>query len=90
MSPSSAVLASVIVITSTTIIRRARQGTWKSHVIETIIFGFLLLIALLIVALILPTVALVLAYLGMIGALVVNGPEVFTFLGNFGRGKGVV
>lgn len=90
MNPSSVVFASVVIITSTTLIRRVREGKWSSHVIETIVFGFLLLIALLVLAIVLPSAAKILAYLGMVGAFVVNGPAVFGYLGNFGRGKGTL
>lgn len=84
------VFTSALVIVSTTVIRRVRDGTWQGHIVETIVFGFLLLIALLILAIVLPTFAQTLGYLGMVGAFVVNGPAVFELLGNFGRGKGVV
>lgn len=90
MNPSSAVVASVVVITSTTIIRRMREGKWQTHILEVIVFGFMLLIALLTLAIVLPGVAKILAYLGMVGAFAVNGPELFKFLGDFGRGTGKI
>jgi hypothetical protein len=82
------VVSSVLIITATTIVRRVREGTWQGHVAEIIVFGFLLLIALLILAIALPSVAKVFALLGLVGAFVVNGPAVFGLLGDFGRGKG--
>jgi len=90
VNPSNAVFASVLVITSTTVIRRVRDGTWPGHVLETVVFGFMLLIALLILAIVLPSFARVLAYLGMVGAFVVNGPSLFELLGGFGRGRNVI
>jgi len=90
VNASSTVFASTLVIVATTIVRRIREGTWSGHVVETVVFGFLLLIALLILAIVMPRFAQVLGYLGMVGAFVVNGPAVFTLLGNFGRGKGAV
>lgn len=90
MNPSSASVASVVVIVSTTIIRQVRSGTWQHHVLEVIVYGFLLLIALLTLAIVIPPAALILAYLGMVGAFVLNGPAVFGYLGNFGRGKGAI
>ncbi len=87
MNPSSAVFASVVVIVSSTIVRRLREGKWQGHVLEIIIFGFLLLIALQIMALVVPNVAKVLAYLGMVGAFVLNGPAVFGYLGDLGGNK---
>lgn len=86
MNPSSVVFASVVVITSTTILRRMREGKWQGHVVEVIVFAFLLLLALQILAIVLPTMAKILGYLGMVGAFVVNGPVVFKTLGDFGRG----
>jgi hypothetical protein len=86
MNPSSAVFASVVIITGTTIIRRMREaGKQPPRVMEAVVFGFILLIALLTLAIVMPSVAKILAYLGMVGAFVVNGPAVFTLLGNFGR-----
>lgn len=90
MNPSSTVIASVVIITSTTIVRRIRDGNWQGRIVETIVFGYLLLIALLVLAIVFPSIAQVFAYLGMVGAFLLNGPAVFTLLGNFGRGKGVV
>jgi hypothetical protein len=88
--PSSAVIASVVVITSTTIIRRIREGKWEHHIGEVLIFGWMLLVALMILAIISPTMAKTLAYLGIVGAFVVNGPQVFKLVGSFGRGTGAV
>lgn len=90
MNPSSVVVSSVVIITSTTLVRRMREGSWESHVYEIVVFGFLLLISLLVLAIPLPSVAVVFAYLGMVGAFLINGPAVFSLLGSFGRGKGVV
>jgi hypothetical protein len=90
MNPSSVVIGSVVVITSTTLVRRMREGKGTVSVAEILVFGFLLMIALLVLAIVMPSVAKVLAYLGLVGAFVVNGPAVFKLLGDFGRGKGVV
>lgn len=91
MEPSSAVVASVVVITGTSIIRRIREKkAGEAHVVEAVVFGFLLMFALLTLAIVMPTIAKVLAYLGMVGAFVVNGPAVFELLGDFGKGKGKV
>lgn len=88
MNPSSAAVASVLVIVSTTLLRRSREGKLTGHVIEIIVFGFMLLVALLLLAILVPTLAKVLAYLGMVGAFIGNGPALFKFLGDFGRGTG--
>jgi hypothetical protein len=81
VNPSSAVVTSVVIITATTIVRRQRQGTLTGHFLETIVFGFMLLVALLLLAVLMPTVAEVLAYTGLIGAFVINGPEIFKLMG---------
>jgi hypothetical protein len=83
-------MASVVVIVSTTVVRRIRAGDWQGHIAEIIVFGFLLLVALLTLAIVMPALAKVLAYLGFVGAFVVNGPAVFSLLGDFGRGKGAI
>jgi len=90
VNASSTVFAATLIIVSTTIVRRIRNGTWSGHVVETIVFGFLLLIALLILAIVTPRFAQVLGYLGLVGAFVVNGPALFELIGNFGRGKGAL
>lgn len=90
MNPSSVVFASTVIIVATTIIRRVRENGWQGHVAEALVFGFLLLIALLVLAIVLPRFAQTLGYLGIVGAFIVNGPAVFGLLGDFGRGKGVV
>jgi hypothetical protein len=90
MNPSSTAFASVIVITGTTIVRRMREKGWQTHIMEIVVFGFILLIALLTLAIVIPPAALILGWLGMVGAFVVNGPAVFSLLGSFGKGKGAV
>jgi len=90
VNPSSTVIASVVIIVSTTIIRRIREGQAQTRFMETVVFGFLLLISLLVLAIVLPSMAKVLAYLGIVGAFALNGPAVFKLLGDFGRGKGAL
>jgi hypothetical protein len=80
-SPTDIVVASVIIIVATTMIKNAKHK--KNH-IAPIIFGFMLLVALLILATFAPTVAKGLGYMGMVGAFVVNGPDVFSLLKNIG------
>jgi hypothetical protein len=62
-----------------------KEGTLEARVMETVVFGFLLLIALLVLAIVMPPVAKILAYLGMVGAFILNGPTIFKFIGDFGR-----
>lgn len=54
---------------------------------RVIIFGYLLAIALLILAIAVPVLAKILAYLGLVGAFAVNGPAVFGYLGDLGRNE---
>lgn len=89
MNPSSTVVASVVIIGATTMLRR-KHDEKDFHALETIVFSFLLLIALLVLAIVAPSVAQVFAYLGIVGAFALNGPTVFTLLGDFGRGKGAL
>jgi hypothetical protein len=81
------VVASVVVIVGTTIVRHVRAGTWRGNVVQVIIFGYLLAIALLILAIVVPVLAKILAYLGLVGAFAVNGPSVFAYLGDMGRNE---
>jgi hypothetical protein len=85
MNAGDTIIASVVVICSTTIIRRVKEGKWQGQVIKVIVFGFLLAMALLTLAIAMPGVASVLAMLGIVGAFVVNGPAVFSLIGNLGR-----
>lgn len=77
MSPTDVIIASVVIIVGTTMIRNAKN---KKNRFAPIIFGFMLALALLIMATFAPTVAKGLAYMGMVGAFVVNGPTVFKLL----------
>lgn len=83
MNPTDTVLISVVVIVGTTILKHIHEG--KGGVLSPIVFGFLLATALLLIAVFAPRIAIALAYLGLVGAFAVNGPAVFTLMGNFGR-----
>ena len=83
MSPTDAIVASVIIIVGSTMIRNAHN---KKNRFGPIVFGFMLIIALLIMATFAPTVAKGLAYMGMVGAFVVNGPTVFKLLSGVKEG----
>lgn len=84
--PSGAIVTSVVVVVGTTLFRLARQGKTKGTTLEVIVFGVMLLVALLIISMVLPTIAMVLAYMALIGSFIANGPELFKFLGAFGQG----
>jgi hypothetical protein len=64
-----------------------REPNWRGHIMEIVVFGFVLLIALLTLAIVLPSAAIILGWLGMVGAFAVNGPAVFSLLGSFGQSK---
>lgn len=99
MNPTDIIVTSVVVIVGTTIIRRLREKKAKvTHGLlgvpnvtgygigGLIVFGFLLTIALLLIAIPAPRIAVAFAYLGLVGAFAVNGPTLFTMLGDLGRG----
>jgi len=56
-------------------LRRMRKK--QAEYMETVTFGFLLVFVLLLIAVPFPAFARGLAYLGLVGAFAVNGPEVF-------------
>jgi len=74
-SQSNTILISAVIITGSTLLRKKRKK--ETNYMETITFGFLLVFVLLILAVPFPTFAKGLAYLGLVGAFAVNGPEVF-------------
>ena len=51
---------------------------------KPVVFAFGLTVALLGVAIVAPTVAKILAYLGLVGAFAVNGPVLFSMIGKLG------
>lgn len=87
MNASDVVLGSVLVIVTSTLVRikRAPIRGQTFTPFQVIAFGFLLATGLLIVAIASPGLAKGLAYLGLVGAFVVNGPTLFGLLGNLGR-----
>lgn len=87
MDPTEAVLGAVVIIVGTTIIRIKRHPDPKSKVtpLKVIIFGFLLALALLAIAIVAPDAAKILAALGIVGAFALNGQELFTMIGDLGR-----
>ena len=67
------ILAAGILVTGSTVIRDVHEGKPRA---APIIFGFLMVTALLIVSYGSPTFAKGLAWMSLVGALVVNGPAV--------------
>ncbi len=84
MSSTDTIIAAVVIIVGTTMIKNAKH---KKNKFQPLIFGFMLAIALLIMATFAPTFAKGLAYMGMVGAFVVNGPTVFGLLAGIGGKK---
>lgn len=78
MNPTDTIIVSAVVITGSTMVRRGIKN--QKEYLRTLFFGFLLTFILLIIAVPLPTVAKGLAYMGMVGAFAVNGPEVFALV----------
>lgn len=87
------IIGSTTVVVLTTVIRKTveknQHPTAKVVVGQTIgkpvIFGFLLVMSLLVISFALPTFAKGLAYLSLVGAFVVNGPTLFAALEGIGR-----
>lgn len=81
-SPTDTIVAATVIIAGSTMIKNAKAK--KNH-FAPIVFGFLLTSALLIMAMFAPTFARMLAYMGMVGAFVVNGPAVFGVVSGIGK-----
>lgn len=84
-APTDVILGSVVVITGTTILRNVRNKTKAGTTFKPVLFGFLLAAALLTIAIGAPGFAKGLAYLGLVGAFVVNGPALFELIGSLGK-----
>jgi hypothetical protein len=96
--PTDVILGATMIVTTTTIIRKLRENSGPQNargnavkekksdrVIKPLIFGFMLTVALLAISLAAPTAALLLAYLSLVGAFVLNGPALFAMIGGLGR-----
>jgi hypothetical protein len=81
-TPTDTIVMATVVITGSTLIKNAKNK--KNH-FAPIVFGFMLTSALLIMAMFAPTFAKMLAYMGMAGAFVVNGPSVFGVVSGIGK-----
>ncbi len=80
------ILPSVVVMAGTSIIRRVReQKNYEGTTTQIVLYAYLLYMALLLLNMVAPQVARTLAYLGIVGAFVVNGPAVFGYLGDLGK-----
>lgn len=84
-SPTDVIIGSVVVITATTVLRNAKNKTKAGTTFKPVIFGFGLALALLAIAIAAPGFAKGLAYLGLVGAFVVNGPALFETIGKLGE-----
>lgn len=65
-------------MTSTTVIRRVRRKQGKEMI--TVVYGFALTLVLILISMVTPEIAKALAYLGMAGALTVNGPDLWKLI----------
>lgn len=81
LAATDAIIGSVVVITGSTAIKNAKAGTFH---MSSIVSGFLLGSALMLVAMASPAIAKGLAMLGAIGAIITNGPAVFGLVGKLG------
>lgn len=82
--PSPLIIGSISLVTITTVVRNARNKTKAGTTFEPIVFGFILTLALLGIALVAPSFARGLALLALVGAFVVNGPTIFALLSTKG------
>lgn len=82
--PSMLIIGSVTLVTITTVVKNAKNKTKAGTTFEPIVFGFLLTLALLAIALVAPNFARGLAMLALVGAFVVNGPTIFALLSTKG------
>lgn len=73
-SPTGLIVAAGVIVTGSTVIRDVHEGKTRA---APIVFGFLMVIGLLLIAMGAPKVARGLALLSLLGALAVNGPAVF-------------
>ena len=72
-SATGVILAAGIIVTGSTVIRDVHEGEPRA---APIIFGFMMVTALLVISYASPGFARGLAYLSLVGAFVVNGPAV--------------
>lgn len=84
---TNVILGSAVVITATTVLRNVREKTKAGTTFKPVIFGFGLAFALLAMAMVAPGLARALAYMGLVGAFVVNGQAVFDLIGKLGGAK---
>ena len=84
-SATDVIIGSSVIITATSVIRNAHNKTKAGTTFKPVLFGFGLAVALLAISLVAPGFAKGLALLGLVGAFVVNGPTLFTVIGNLGK-----
>lgn len=82
--PVNAIFAAGILVTGSTLIRDAHKGQARA---APIVFGFMMVTGLLIMAMAAPRFARGLAYMSMVGAFVVNGPAVFSIASGFSNSQ---
>jgi hypothetical protein len=75
------IIISGVVATGTTMIRRYSKK--EKFYFQTLMYGTIVTFILLVMAMPLPAVAKGLAYLMMVGAFAVNGPELFKIVGRW-------
>lgn len=80
-SPTDVIVIAGVVVTGSTMVRRYSQK--KKGEMQTLTYGVLMIFVLLVMAIPLPAFAKGLAYLSMIGAFVVNGPELVKITGQW-------
>lgn len=85
--PTDTIIIACVLMAGSTIIRHVKEkpkDVGKGYV-KPIIYGFFLAIALLVLAVPFPTFSKGLAYLGIIGAFVVNGSAIYSLASKAGK-----
>lgn len=72
------IFAAGVIVAGSTLVRDVHEGKGRA---APIVFGFLMVTALLLISMASPKYAKGIAYLSMVGAFVVNGPAVFAIAG---------
>lgn len=85
MNTTSLVLGTSVVIVSTSVLKNARNKTKAGTTFKPVLFGFGLAFSLLAISMVAPGLARALAYMGLVGAFIANGPAVFDAINTLGK-----
>lgn len=83
-SPTGLILGSGVIVAGSTLIRDVHEGKPRA---APIVFGFMMVTALLAISMVSPKFSKGLAYMSLVGAFVVNGPAVFSIASGIAKSK---